>query len=297
MKLTTETVTRTLSDLTPLEVNARNMRKETYDRLVANLAEDGILTSTPLIYSGDEYEEGRELILSGNHRVQAGIEAGIEQAECKLIRQPLPKARQVALQLSHNSIEGEDDLATLKQLYESIDDIDHRSYAGLDDKTLELLDQVDLQSLSEANLEFHTVQLTFLPNEADQARDALDTLKVGSTETWLAAYSDYTRLLDALASAHSSHNVGNVAVALGVLIELTERHLDDLQAGYYDGSPEPLHKGEVGLEVVFGQRTVPATTAATLTKALKTARDSGEIEADKPWQLIDKMLADYLNVR
>lgn len=296
MSLETESVRRRLVELKSLDTNARFMRQETYQRLVENLRGDGTLTSAPLIYSGDgEYPEGHELILSGNHRVQAGIDAGIAEADCLLIRQTLPKARQTALQLSHNAVEGEDDLAILKQLYEGIDDVDARGYAGLDDKTLELLDKVELESLSEANLDFHTVQLVFLPPEADAARTALESLTRSVDETWLAAYSDSNKTLDALAAAHSSYNIGNVATALGVLIALTEQHLTDLQDGYLDPeSPEPRHKGHVGMEVVFGTRTVPAATAAGLTKALKNAIDTGEVEAGKPWQFLDKLLAEYL---
>lgn len=299
MKLTPKPVARRLADLTPLEVNARFMPQETYQRLVDNLRADGALTSTPLIYAGDgEYPTGHELILSGNHRVAAAVDAGIEEGWCLLVDQHIPNARQRALQLSHNAIEGQDDLAILKQLYESIDDIDLRGYAGLDDKTLELLDKVDLESLSEANLDFHTVQLVFLPAEADTARAALDTLTRSVDETWLAAYRDYNQVLDSLASAHSSHNIGNVATALGVLIALVERHLTDLQDGYLaPESPEPRHKGHVGLEVVFGSRTVPAATAAALTRALRAAVDSGTVEPGKPWQLLDQMLADYLDTR
>lgn len=294
MKLQPKPVTRRLADLTLLEVNARYMTKEKYDRLVSNLAEDGALTSTPLIYGGDgEYLEGHELVLSGNHRVMAAMDAGLEEATFLLIEQRLPKAKQVALQLSHNAVEGEDDLAVLKQIYDSIDDIDARAYAGLDDKTLDLLDKVETQSLSEANLAFHTVSLVFLPDEADAARDALDSLSRAVDETWLAAYADYNKVLDALASAHASHNIGNVATALGVLVALTERHLTDLQDGYLDPSGEPRHSGHVGLEVVFGTRTVPAATAAALTRALKHAVADGTVESGKPWQLLDKMLAEY----
>lgn len=298
MKLAPTVVTRRLADLTPLDQNARYMRKETFDRLADNLREDGALTSVPLIYSGDgEYPEGHELILSGNHRVAAAIDAGVEEAPCLLITQPLPDARKIGLQLSHNAVEGEDDLAILKQLYEQIDDIDWRGYAGLDDKTLELLDKVELESLGEANLDFHTVSLVFLPAEADAAREAFELVGKGADETWLAAYRDYNPALDALAAAHSSHNIGNVATALGVLIALTERHLTDLQDGYLDPeSPEPRHKGHVGIEVVLGTRTVPAATAAALTKALKAAVNDGRVEAGKPWQLLDQMIADHLDV-
>lgn len=299
MALTPPTVVRRkLKDLRLLDVNARFMRKETYDRLVANLAEDGCLTSTPLIYGGaGEYPEGNELVLSGNHRVIAGIDAGIDEADFLLISDKLPPDKLTAIQLSHNSLAGEDDLATLKILYDGIDDIDARAYAGLDDKTLDLLHQIDLESLSEANLDFQTVQLTFLPAEADAARAALEQLGKAADETWLCAYKDYNATLDALASAHSSHNVGNVAAALGILIALTERHLTDLQAGYLvPDSPETRHRGQVGLEVVLGTRTVPAATAAALTRALKAAVDDHVIEPDKPWQLLDIMIANWLDV-
>jgi hypothetical protein len=40
---------------------------------------------------------------------------------------------------------------------------------------------------------------------------------------------------------------------------------------------------------------VPAVTAAALTRALKTAVDSGKVEAGKPWQLLDIMIADWLD--
>lgn len=292
-------VQRRLADLTLLPLNAQVMPKETYDQLVFNLRADGYLTSTPLIYSGEgEYAEGHELVLSGNHRVQAALDAGIEEANFLLIEQKLPEARRIAIELSHNALTGEPDLAILKQRYEAIDDVDWRGYAGLDDKTLDLLGKVDVESLSEANLNFHTVSLVFLPAEADAARDALDLIGKSADEQWLAAYRDYLPVLDALASVHSAHNVGNVATAFGILVALAEKHLTDLQEGYLDpGSAEPKHKGHVGLEVVLGSRTVPAATAAALTRAIKAATDAGEIEGGKPWQLLDKMIADYLDVR
>lgn len=288
-------VRRRLRDLTPLELNARYMSKEKWDRLVANLREDGYLTSTPLIYAGDgEYPEGHELILSGNHRVGAGIEAEIEEAWFLLIEDRLPNARKVGLQLSHNALEGDDDLAILKQLYQMIDDVDDRAYAGLDDRTLELLERIDAESLAEANLDFHTVTLVFLPPEAAAARALLDQLGKTADETWMAAYGDHAATLDALASAHAAHNVGNVATALGLLLAIVEAHLTDLQDGYLaPGSDTPRHAGHVGLEVVLGARTVPAVTAAALTRALHKATQSGVVERGKPWQLLDHMLTAY----
>lgn len=287
-------VRRAFSGLKRLPINAQTMDQATFQQLVDNLRNDGYLTSMPLIYSGGEYPEGGELILSGNHRVDAAEQAGIAEGWCLLIEQPLPRARQIALELSHNAINGEPDLAILRQRYEAIDDIEWKAYAGLDDKTLELLEKVDVGTLSEANLDFQQVQVVFLPHEADRAREVLDELSKTADERWLAAYKDYLPLLDSLASVHSAFNVGNVATAFGIMIALVERHITDLRDGYLDpASEEPRHKGHVALEVVFGSRTVPAVTATALTRALKAEVDAGRVEPDKPWLLLEKMLAAY----
>lgn len=295
MSLNPIPVTRRFADLTLLRTNARYMRNETYQRLVDNLRRDQAMTSTPLIYGAGEYPDGAELVLSGNHRVMAAIDAGIESGPCLLLNDPLPDARRTAVQLSHNALEGDDDLAILKQLYESIDDVDARGYAGLDDKTLELLDTVDLDSLGEANLEYQQVNLVFLPPEVDAARAAFDEITRSVDETWVAAYRDYEKVLDALDSARGAYKIGNTATAFGVLVELVERHLTDLQDGYLPlpGQTEPQHDGHVGLEVALGARTVPAGTATALSKALASAIQVGAVEAEKPWQFLDQLVAAY----
>lgn len=214
-----------------------------------------------------------------------------------LIDEPLPADRLTAIQLSHNAIAGQDDPATLKQLYQSIDEIDWRGYAGLDDATLGLLgllDRVDLEGLGEANLDFHTINLVFLPPELEAAKAALDHAAAHVDDVWTVAYRDYTKTLDALASAHASHNVGNVATALGVVLAVFEQHLDDLRAGWLDPDGRPIHKGRVGLETVFGTRTVPAAVAATLARALRVAAERGDVETGKEWQLLGQIADRYL---
>jgi len=172
--LKTEHVRRDPAKLKRLEVNARFMRKETFDALVVNLRQDGVLTDWPLIWREPGAAEGRELILSGNHRVDAAQTAELGEIDAILLDAPdMTTAERIARQLSHNAIAGEDDPVTLKQLYEQIEDVDWRGYAGLDDKTLKLLAATAQESLAEANLDFATIQLLFLPPERDAAETAL----------------------------------------------------------------------------------------------------------------------------
>ncbi|MFE9127789.1 ParB N-terminal domain-containing protein [Streptomyces sp. NPDC007148] len=281
--------------LTGLEVNARYMRKEEYDRLVENIRRDGCLTSTPLIYSGGEYAEGRELILSGNHRTMASVEAGLEEIDCMLIEEQLTRPQLVAIQLSHNAINGQDDPATLKQLYEELDDVDWRAYSGLDDEQLQLLAEVQPEGLSEANLDFATVSLIFLPPELEAAREAFDQARLGQNESWLAARADYQQTLDTLASTHAAHKVGNVATALHAILAIVENHLDELQAGYTAPDGTHLHTGHVGLETVLGSRTLPAPAAVTINKAIGAAEGRGEIDQGQGWRLLERLAGQYLS--
>jgi hypothetical protein len=291
---TTRMVRRDPQHLTRLPINARFMTHEEYQRLVGNVRRDGCLTSVPLIYAGGDYEEGRELILSGNHRCDAAVDAGLGDVDVMLIDGHLEPAQLVAIQLSHNAIAGIDDPATLKQLYEGIDDVDWRSYAGLDDRDLKLLDEVSLEGLGEPDLNFQTVSLVFLPSELKAAQAAVDSARLFADESWAAAYRDYNTTIDALASAHAAYNVGNVATALGIILGVFEQHLDDLQAGYLTPGGEPRHKADVGLEVVFGRRTVPGPTAVLLTKAIRAATKTGAVEPGKGWQLLHTLAEEYL---
>ncbi|MFF6801113.1 ParB N-terminal domain-containing protein [Streptomyces sp. NPDC012616] len=281
--------------LTRLEVNARYMRKEEYDRLVENIRRDGCLTSTPLIYSGGEYGEGNELVLSGNHRTMASAEAGLDEIDCMLIEEQLTKQQLVAMQLSHNAIAGQDDPATLKQLYDELDDVDWRAYSGLDDEQLSLLAEVSPEGLSEANLDFATVSLIFLPAELEAAREAFDQARLGQNESWLAARADYEQTLDTLASTHAAHKVGNVATALHAILAIVENHLDELQAGYTNPDGTARHTGQVGLETVLASRSLPAPAAVTIAKAISAAEGRGEIEQGQGWRLLERLAGEYLS--
>ncbi|MGW1989593.1 ParB N-terminal domain-containing protein [Embleya sp. NPDC001921] len=281
--------------LTRLPVNARYMTKEEYDRLVENVRADGCLTSVPLVYGAGEYDEERELVLSGNHRCDAAVEAGVFEIDVMLIDDPQEKDQLIARQISHNSIAGRDDPATLKQLYDEIEDVDWRAYSGLDDEQLKLLAEVSPEGLSEANLDFATVSLVFLPVELDAARQAFEQARLGQNASWLAARADYEQTLDTLASTHAAHKVGNVATALHAILSIVENHLTDLQAGYQTPDGEALHTGRVGFETVIGSRTLPAPAAVTINKAIAAAEGRGEISPGEGWRLLERLCGEYLS--
>jgi hypothetical protein len=112
--------------LSPLKKNAHFMRNETFKNLVANVKADGALASVPFCWKD---ERGDYHTLSGNHRVQGAIAAGLEKILVMYDDRPLSHQQRVAIQLSHNLINGQDDPAILNELWQEISDLGLKYYA------------------------------------------------------------------------------------------------------------------------------------------------------------------------
>lgn len=294
-KLNTEIKRLPLQDLQRQELNARFMRGETFRTLVDNLRKDGVLTSAPTV---NKLADGRYKILSGHHRVAAAIEAGLLETDCVVVLDELTRSQELALVLSHNSLSGEDDPSTLRAMWDEIDDADWRWYSGLDDKVMATLDDVSTAGLSEANLDFSTINLVFLPHELEAAEEAFEEAKKrsGVLKSWLAGVDQYEPALEALEMAQGSYSVGNVATALGIILEVFSRHVEDLQEGWVDEAGEAVRaKKPVPMATVFGSANVPGERAATILKAVRVARKAGDITKEgSPWDLMELLAQTYL---
>jgi hypothetical protein len=113
----------------------------------------------------------------------------------------------------------------------------------------------------------------------------------------LASYRDYEPTLDALATTHGAHNVGNVATALGLILAVFERHLDELRDGvWYDpDSREPINPRQlVPLEAVFGTRSVPADVAAAVTRVIDQMIRRGDAPSHQRWFALEQLAVSYL---
>jgi hypothetical protein len=181
-------------DLKLLEKNARFMKAEQFQTLVDNVKKDGNLSQLPFCYREDD---GGLRVLSGNHRVRAAIAAGVEQTLVLVARDEKSQDERLAIQLSHNAISGQDDLVILKDLWESIMDVQSKLYAGLDSETIKSLEGIQFSSISEQRLKYKLANFMFLPEEIEDL-DAL--LKETATafaadEIYLANLNTYDAFL------------------------------------------------------------------------------------------------------
>jgi hypothetical protein len=232
--LETRVVRRRLRDVKLLEKNARYMRAPKFKQLVENLKADGCLTSTPLLYA--------EEVLSGNHRVQAAIKAGIEEAWFMEIvgvltegqkTAAVSRERRVAIQLSHNELEGEDDLGILAELYGELPLAD-KLYSGITDDKFKL-EPLDIASLGSPPPEYQEVVLAFLPNEAESFRELVKKFEKQAgrkkqADVHLASLTDFDQFFNSIVRTKALKNVTNTALAIRIMAELAVERLDELEA-------------------------------------------------------------------
>lgn len=292
--------------LVRLERNAHFMTHETFARLTGNVKEDQALTSTPFCAPLDYYtaedtlprdDEGEIVfeVLSGNHRVMSAIEAGLDWVWILYTEEPLTQDQRLAIQLSHNAIFGQDDPAILRELYDSIQDLDLRAYSGLDDKTLELLEDVQITGLSEASLSFQVITFAFLPEEIAEVKRVFDEVKLlaAGDELWLARWGAYDDFLSTLDDASTAVNVRNVATSLQAILSLADGHKQELADGWFDGDGVK-HNGWVPIATVTNTSKIPAKGAARLMKAIDQMVSAGEVESKERWRALVLLADRYL---
>ncbi len=209
-------------DLVFLKKNARYMTSQTFQRLVENIKQDGQLSSVPFCWLKDS----KYHVLSGNHRLQAAIKAGLSEFLVLYTDAELSESQRVAIQLSHNSIEGKDDLAVLKSLWEDISDLNDKLYAGLDDKTLELLKKVTVKNLSEVKIDYQEVYILFLPEEKERLDKALKEASLLSEKSikYAARIQDFDRFLSALDRVKKEYKIENRATALMLILDIFDKY-------------------------------------------------------------------------
>ncbi|MBH8599084.1 MULTISPECIES: ParB/RepB/Spo0J family partition protein [unclassified Thermoactinomyces] len=276
-----------------LEKNARYMKNETFQNLVNNIKRDGGLSSVPFCYLT---EEGKYRVLSGNHRVQAAKAAGFTEILIMYTDKPMTKDEQIAVQLAHNSLVGEDDPVILQELYNEIEDLTLKYYSGLDDKVLQQLEKVQVSGLTEAQLDYLSLSFVFLPEEAERLVEVFERVKNElASDAILARHAEYSRLLDAVAKTQGAYNIHNGATALMLILDVFERHQADLKAGWLDEDGGVIHKSFVPISSILGTDMIPAPVAVILHQAVEKMMSTGEITNKNKWQVLEYLSADYLS--
>lgn len=288
MSLATTIVTVDPRELVLLANNARYMTKDQFLRLVDNIRRDGRLTSTPLVAP---MVDGRLEVLSGNHRVKAAIAAELDKIDVMRVDSPLTRDQRLAMQLSHNAIAGEDDPHKLRELFDSIGDVDLREYTGLDDEGLDLLlAELSVPSMATTGLDYKMLTILLFPEQLDAAREALDEARhaVSGDEVWCGRLAAAEALYDSLDVAARITGSQNRAIDIDVVLETFRRHVDDWGPA---ANEQPPPGDLMSVPALLGW-DMPITAARTVLAAVDQLRSTGEIT--EPWQAVERWAAAQL---
>jgi len=222
------------------EVNARFMEPNQFARLVENFKTDGKMTGTVTTCWLTDGAGGKMEILSGHHRTEAAIAAGFPEIEVVHITTPLDEERKTAIQLSHNSISGQDNPAILATLYENLD-LDAKKFSGLTDDILADLGKISVSALAAANIQYEELKFLFLPEDLEALEQRVTEFaerKEKPTAAWASRYEDYDRTFEALVRTKHALEIVNSALTLRAIVELAHERLDQIEAEMTEESAE-----------------------------------------------------------
>jgi len=271
------------SSLREQDVNARSMPKAMFERLAQTIARDKRLESLPLCA---KTERGLEII-SGHHRVRAATAAGISEMFVLVDVTGLTRSQIAAKQLSHNSIEGEDNAQLLAEIYRQIEDAESKLEAFIDQKLDIELPKVKIEGL-DIEIDFKTVLLIFLPRVKERLDHALEYIRSTGQRldgVYIASESDYSPLEKAVRKINEEYDVRVVADAIGKMADLA------LQAcGVSVEDPERVH-----LKDIFGTAWVPKEAGSVIRDAVQKMVKAGDIGQTNRWQALEYWAAEYIN--
>lgn len=209
-----------------LEHNARYMTKEQLNRLTENVKGDGFLSQLPF---GILQTNGKYKIISGNHRVKSAIKAKLPKI---LILFGTPdifdEQKQLAMQLSHNAISGQDDLSILKDLYASLDDLTLKAYSGIDEKALFDYKSLDFSGISEQDIALNEVNFMFCDSNKEYVEKVLDHLDKKALDPDIDALvvGNIDHFVEIMTRVKKRLNIKNRSVALLAMCRICQSYLE-----------------------------------------------------------------------
>jgi hypothetical protein len=147
-------------ELIEQEVNARVMSPEAMDRLTENIRKEHRLEQLPfaVVRDGDKHE-----LISGHHRKRGAKGAKLDEIYWLAdTRTDLARGTVVAKQIAHNTLQGEDDKATLKELYAELDTVDAKIESFLQPKDFDDVSQLEPAEAVDLSLDIDLKSMTLV---------------------------------------------------------------------------------------------------------------------------------------
>ena len=270
------------STLHEQDLNARAMSKPMFERLAQTIARDKRLESLPLCAKTDRGLE----IISGHHRVRAGVAAGISEMFVLVDVTGLTRSQIAAKQLAHNAIEGQDNEQLLSEILRSIENAEDKLESFVDEKLDVSVPNIKIEGL-DVDLNFKTALLIFLPLVKARFDEAIAYIKAyqGSIDAvYVGSEADYEPLKQAIQRINEEFDVRVVSDALGKMAELAMT-----ACGKSVAEGERIH-----IKDLVGSAWIPRDAALIIKRAVDKMLKDGNIGPSNKWQALEFLAADFL---
>lgn len=175
-------------------INAQEMKETDFNRLVANLKKDKVLTSSVLLM---EQENKKFMCISGHHRLRACLKIGIKDIPAIIIPQ-VDDSTRIRLQLSHNDIHGEPNKEILKMLQKLLDEKDYGFVEYFDTEEIK---EENNQEIEIENVNFTYINVCLLEDSRKSLIEIIEMLRKKEDEKWLIEKEEYSKMKDLLTIA------------------------------------------------------------------------------------------------
>lgn len=207
-----------LDRLKERDINARVMDDSTFRRLAENIKAGGELESFPLVLKRPD-EDGFTII-SGHHRTRAARAAGHMIVPCIVIERELSEDEIISKQLAHNALAGHDDADLLRELYNSMSDINAKLASGLTEMELKQAEDPVPTDALDFEFDFEPVYILFMASGAKRFQDMLDRLEkdVPVLAADKADFDGYVKMVNTVSKREDIRNIaGIMAKVIGIV--------------------------------------------------------------------------------
>ena len=210
------------------ELNANEMTGEDFAALCDNISKSG-LSSVPCCY---KKANGRYVMISGHHRLRACKKnhfATLGILWCD--ESELTQDEIIAIQLSHNSLHGQDNQSILKKLYEQIRSIDYKKFAhiNIDEISPVSTDGISVYALKE-NFVFTIV---LYPNSFENLDELYGDIREQAKKSDALILADQENnemlLLKLQQEIGNQYNIKSPSITFAKLLELAKERLEEIK--------------------------------------------------------------------
>ena len=211
------------------ELNANEMTGEDFAALCENIEKSG-LSSVPCCY---KKANGRFVMMSGHHRLRACKKLHYKTIgilyceESDLISNDEP----IAIQLSHNSLHGQDNRSILKQLFEKIQSVEFKKFAHIN---MDEVGSLDTNGISISVMkETFTFTIILYPNSFETLDELFGDIREQARKSDVILLADQEPnervLLGLQKEIGDKFDIKSPSITFAKLLELAQERLKELE--------------------------------------------------------------------